>query len=46
MTNAEKFIQVFGTDLKREYMTKSWWEQEFIEKEPCGDLISRNLLTG
>jgi hypothetical protein len=30
MTNAEKFVEVFGTDLKRQYATKSWWEQEFV----------------
>ena len=30
MTNAEKFVEVFGTDLKRQYATKTWWEQEFI----------------
>lgn len=30
MTNAEKFIEVFGTDLKRQYSTKTWWVQEFV----------------
>ena len=30
MTNAEKFSEVFGTDLKRQYSTKSWWDQEFV----------------
>lgn len=30
MTNAEKFIEVFGTDIKRQYITKTWWEQEYI----------------
>jgi hypothetical protein len=30
MTNAEKFVEVFGTDLKRQYATKSWWDQEFV----------------
>lgn len=30
MTNAEKFAEVFGTDLKRQYITKSWWDQEFV----------------
>ena len=34
MTNAEKFIEVFGTDLKRQYSTKTWWEQEFIPNNP------------
>ena len=29
MTNAEVFAQVFGTNLKRESVTKSWWEQKF-----------------
>ena len=30
MTNAEKFEEVFGTDLKRQYSTKTWWDQEFV----------------
>lgn len=30
MTNAEKFEEIFGTDLKRQYSTKTWWEQEFV----------------
>lgn len=31
MTNAEKFIEVFGAELPpRVYTTKSWWEQEYI----------------
>jgi rubrerythrin len=30
MTNAEKFVEVFGTDLKQQYATKSWWDQEFV----------------
>ena len=29
MTNAQKFVEVFGTDPKRQYSTKTWWEQEF-----------------
>ena len=30
MTNEEKFIEVFGKELKRKYATKSWWEQEYV----------------
>ena len=46
MTNAEKFVEVFGTDLKRQYATKSWWNQEFVppkksEEVTCKDTISR-----
>ena len=44
MTNAEKFVEVFGTDLKRQYSTKSWWDQEFIEQEPCEDCVSRQAV--
>ena len=29
MTNAEVFTQVFGTNLNRESVSKSWWEQKF-----------------
>lgn len=32
MSNTEKFVEVFGTDLKRQYSTKSWWDQEFVPK--------------
>ncbi len=44
MTNAEKFTEVFGTDLKRQYSIKSWWDQEFVstKTELCADAISRN----
>ena len=39
MTNAEKFTEVFGTELHRDYATKSWWEQEYKEpqKKQCAD---------
>ena len=30
MTNNEKFIEVFGEELQRQYVTKSWWEQEYV----------------
>lgn len=30
MTNAEKFTEVFGTELYRKYSTRSWWDQEFV----------------
>lgn len=33
MTNAEKFVEVFGTDIKRQYVTKSWWDQEFVPQK-------------
>ena len=33
MTNAEVFIQVFGTKLYREYITTSWWEQKYKRRE-------------
>ena len=49
MTNAEKFVEVFGTDLKRQYATKSWWDQEFVppktgqisylEPDNCGNYV-------
>ena len=29
MTNAEVFTQVFGTNLNRESVSKSWWEQKY-----------------
>ena len=29
MTNREKFTEVFGEELQRQYATKSWWEQEY-----------------
>ena len=29
MTNAQKFKDVFGTNLERHYITKSWWEEEY-----------------
>lgn len=32
MTNAEKFEEVFGIDLKRQYATKSWWEENAPNK--------------
>ena len=36
MTNAEKFIEVFGDENEipqRQYATKDWWEQEYIESK-------------
>ena len=36
MTNKEKFRQIFGNEYElplRQYTTKDWWEQEYIE--PC-----------
>lgn len=30
MTNKEKFIEVFGEEIQRQYPTKSWWEQEYV----------------
>lgn len=33
MTNQEKFLQIFGQDLKRKCSTKSWWEQEYINPQ-------------
>ena len=39
MTNQEKFLQIFGQDLKRQYSTKSWWEQEYINPQKSGKWI-------
>ena len=33
MTNKEKFIEVFGEELQRQYATKSWWDQEYVPPE-------------
>ena len=33
-TNADKFKEVFGEDLKREASTKTWWEQKYIPPSP------------
>ena len=30
MTNKEKFIEVFGEEPQRQYVTKSWLEQEYV----------------
>ena len=30
MTNQDKFIEIFGEELHRQYATKSWWEQEYV----------------
>ena len=43
MTNAEKFIEVFGHDLHREYATKTWWEQEFEPPEQKWIPVSERL---
>ncbi len=29
MTNAVKFAEVFGADIYRDYLSESWWEEEF-----------------
>ena len=34
MTNQEKFVEVFGTEYKRQCSTKSWWEQEYNRHKP------------
>ena len=39
MTNQEKFLQIFGQDLKRQCSTKSWWEQEYINPQKSGKWI-------
>ena len=39
MTNAEKFTEVFGTELHREYATKSWCEQEYKEPHRKNDIL-------
>lgn len=33
MSNKEKFIEVFGEEPQRQYVTKSWWEQEYVPYE-------------
>ena len=30
MTNKEKLIEVFGDNPKRHYITKSWWDEEYV----------------
>ena len=37
MTNREKFIEVFGDNPQRHHITKSWWEQEYIDTESLVD---------
>lgn len=42
MTNAEKFAEMFGTDLQRQCSIQSWWDQEYIPTEAeSEDAISR-----
>ena len=50
MTNKEKFIEVFGEELQRQYATKSWWEQEYVppmsEEKKCGSCEYLGAQTG
>ena len=33
MTNKDKFIEIFGSDLKQNASTISWWDQEYISNK-------------